>query len=219
MTITAAFLGLFLTLGCTDGGSGEALPEGTCDNTTDCPEGSICLGDTCKVAECTDSVECEMEQYCNAAFSCVPGCNADSDCSAGFECDTTSNTCVEYGCRDTDLDCNYGEICDTTSGTCNYDDRGHCETCSITQPNSCGGNAECVAFSSTPCQTTADCEQGEICDQFTTGRYCHADYCLIKCDPSADDAPRGFTCMDVYGDRSLIAYVGDCDWLQENGMQ
>jgi hypothetical protein len=217
MTITAAVFGLFLTA-CTTKGT-DTLPAGTCDNSADCPDGAICLDNgTCKVTECLDSPECKVEQYCNATFSCVDGCEADSDCNAGDACDTTTNTCVTYGCRDTQLDCNYGEICDTTSGTCNPDDQSHCETCSVTSPgNSCGNGSECVAFSSTSCRTTSDCAQGELCDEFTTGRYCHADYCLVRCR-DGDEAPRGFTCGDVFGDGSLTAFVGDCPWLLENGL-
>ena len=129
---------------------------------------------------------------------------------------------MQYGCRDTQLDCNYGETCDTTSGTCIPDSRPHCATCDVTDvwSNPCGNSAQCVPFASTTCRTNADCASGESCDEFVGGRYCHQDYCLVKCRPSsgADECPRGLECGDIYGDGSLNACFGDCDWLLENGL-
>ena len=218
MTTATIILGLLLSFSCTNNAE-DTVSAGGCVNTTDCPDGSVCLGETCKVAECFDSIECGMEEYCNAAFSCSSGCQADSDCTAGTECDTSTETCVEYGCRETDLDCNYGEICDTTSGECIADSRDHCQSCYILDSNSCASNSECVAFAGKSCQSTADCEQGEFCDLFADGRFCHADYCMVRCNPNGeDDAPRGFTCGDIYGNGSLYAYYGDCEWLLDNGL-
>lgn len=218
---STALLGLSLLAGCTLPGD-DTVPAGSCDNSADCPDGFRCMGNgTCKEIECTESTECGVEQYCNDAFSCVDGCSADSDCYAGDECDTTTKTCVTYGCRETELDCAYGEFCDTTTETCVSDGNDHCsETCTFFSANTgCRNGSACYPFTTQLCQNSGDCPSGQRCDDLygDGSRYCHADYCVYSCN-LADPAPRGYTCYDgiFVGDRNAYL-IGDCPYIIANG--
>jgi len=220
MTLTAAIFSIFLA-GCTLSGGTDTLPEGTCDNSSDCPDDFLCMEQTCRQVECTDSIECGMEQYCNANFKCMDGCEADSDCNAGFECDTTTKTCAAYGCRDTELDCNYGEYCDTTTETCIQDDAPHCsESCdfmSLWDPGCGAGGSTCYPFLTKSCSTSLDCDSGEFCDFFTgIGSYCHVDYCVYPCNGN-EEQPRGFECTDIFTNDPTTYSLGDCTLYNELG--
>ena len=138
---------------------------------------------------------------------------------AGETCDESTNTCGEYGCRDTELDCEYGEYCDTTTGECYPDDRNLCGTCDITAANNtCGPGAECAAYGGDTCWTDADCAAGESCDLFADGFYCHRDWCLHQCDTNdANACPRGFSCTAAFVGDPTTFCVADCEYLVDNG--
>ncbi|MEL6342809.1 MAG: hypothetical protein AAFV53_06725 [Myxococcota bacterium] len=200
---------------CTLSGS-DVLPEGACANTADCASGSVCIDETCQIAECTASATCALGEYCDTdAYTCTPGCADDSDCLAGEACDTFANTCVSYGCRDTQLDCGFGEVCDPTSGQCVDTSVGHCEPCHVYNAPNCGAGALCEALGGGTCISVADCPSGYSCDDFTNGRFCHIDFCMQECVPSVDECPRGLLCGE--GTRGVPVCAGNCEFLLDNG--
>ena len=103
----------------------------------DCEEGTLCLDDgetkECVDVDCLSSTDCAFQQYCTSEFECVPGCEQDSDCKAGEQCNSTTGACEAYGCRSTELDCNIGEICNVPTGTCVADTTQRCTLCSSDQ--------------------------------------------------------------------------------------
>lgn len=200
--------------GCTLGQ--ETLAPGACVNNTDCEDNELCIAETCQTVQCTTSSECGLGQYCNDTFSCTDGCAEDSDCVAGESCDTLVNTCVSYGCRDTQLDCGYGELCDPTSGQCYTDTAPHCESCESSLD--CPGG-ECFSlFTTQSCSTQADCPFGYRCQSFEGERRCFSNSCIIECTPAAaDSCPRGLSCV-TFGEDGFSGCLGDCEYLLENGL-
>ena len=212
-------LGLVLLLSaCTK--KAAPLAEGECATAEDCADGLQCIDAACVQVDCTTSAECPFNSYCDVqAYTCVDGCREDADCLAGFACDDVANTCVETGCRDTQLDCAYGELCDEATGECVEDTRAHCQTCDAlsTNPNQCDGG-DCFYWGGEACNSAADCDPGYECEQVPgLGKICHADYCLVTCNPSVEDAcPRGFECGDVTGMGDNYCYA-DCNYMTQNG--
>ena len=98
-----------------------------CNNSSECSDGLLCYENHCLEAQCFSSSDCLLEEFCNEAYQCISGCVQDSDCLAGDICE--ENTCVEYGCRDTELDCSIAEYCDETTGECYQDSFDHCDVC------------------------------------------------------------------------------------------
>ncbi len=209
---------LALTLSCSGSGDGPAK-DGACANNADCPDNFLCLEEVCTEIGCTESSDCALGYYCDATYTCTTGCSEDIDCIAGESCDEATNTCGEYGCRDTDLDCEYGEFCDTTSGECYPDTRDLCGGCDITVPNpTCDVGAECAAYGGDSCNTDNDCPDGQACDLFSDGKFCHMDVCLFQCNASDSEAcPRGFSCTEAYVGDPTTYCVADCEYLLENG--
>ena len=52
---------------------------------------------------CLTSLDCSFQQYCNTTYSCIDGCESDTDCYSGEQCNKNTNTCESYGCRSTQL--------------------------------------------------------------------------------------------------------------------
>ena len=57
----------------------------------------------CQEAECLTSLDCSFQQYCNTTYSCIDGCESDTDCYSGEQCNKDTNTCESYGCRSTQI--------------------------------------------------------------------------------------------------------------------
>ncbi|MCK6504158.1 hypothetical protein L6R53_12280 [Myxococcota bacterium] len=216
-TWSLVLLGLTATA-CTKKTASE--PQGECATLEDCPDGKQCIDAMCVQVDCTTSAECPFNTYCDVQnYTCVDGCREDTDCLSGFSCDTVANTCVESGCTDTELDCSYGQYCDRASGSCIDDTKAHCEPCDVLggSANQCPGG-ECYFLSGANCNTAADCDPGYACDNIPGyGKLCHADHCLISCNPNVDEpCPRGYACLDASGLGDYVCYA-DCPYLSTNG--
>ena len=195
-----------------------------CVDNGQCDEGQACQEGTCIVAECLNSSECALGEFCSPKhFSCKPGCMDNTDCFAGEECDVDSRTCVAYGCRSTELDCAAGEFCDTdpnsnTYGECYKDNVNHCKTCDIDR-NNCPTGMECfISELGDSCWTDQDCPAGQTCDLMSDFNfYCHTDRCLNGCSPNAKNScPSGFQCIDLSGIGDFYC-LADCEYLKDNG--
>lgn len=185
-----ALIALLLAACGPDGTTGECIDNGDCDGTAACIERS------CVEVECLSSADCGLETYCEVetkTFVCEDGCNTDDDCYAGDSCDPEARTCEAYGCRDTQLDCAWGEVCDTKSGQCEVAEGDHCDVCDFWGGGGCSRNAECIPF-----------------DEWAT-----ESYCVETCDPSSsDECPRGYSCIDLYGDDSFWGCFAWCPDMQ-----
>ena len=219
-----------------------------CSSNADCDEGAICNDDEqCEDVDCVTSADCDIFEYCSDDYECEEGCSEDSDCIAGETCNTETNECEPYGCRNTQLDCAYGQYCDQVTGTCYDDDRPHCGECDIYTGSGCSGG-QCLvsrtanqcntAYNGTDCPTgmdcavfdyddssfcfsDADCTGGMLCDPtylvcYTA--YCFESACFQDCTITDGDeaCPRGFQCIDVFGDGiSSPVCVGECSFMDD----
>ena len=205
-----------------------------CNNSSECGEGLLCYENHCLEAQCFSSGDCLLEEFCNEAYQCVPGCTQDTDCISGDICQ--ENVCVEQGCRDTELDCSIAEYCDTSSGECYKDSFDHCDSCSFTEWQSTIPGGECVVFgydenrycnwndatqSGSGCSSTETCLPVYLLDPFaTSGGFCASILKLKNCSPGVEETcPRGFLCYeDIYNDNTNVhVCVGDCAYYKENG--
>ena len=228
---------LFLMLGaCTIQKSSSNITingQNYCNNSSECAEGLLCYENHCLESQCFSSSDCLLEEFCNEAYQCISGCVQDSDCIAGDTCE--DNTCVSYGCRDTELDCSVAEYCDESTGECYEDSFGHCDSCDFNSWQNGIPGGECVVLGydeNKYCawddfsQTGPGCDSNEVClpsyllDPFASGGFCATIYQLKLCSPGVEDTcPRGFECReDIYGNQTNVNdCVGDCDYYKENG--
>lgn len=193
-----------------------------CVDNANCDEGEACVENECVVAECLESSQCDIGQFCDPVrFTCRDGCERDTDCLSGQRCDRELLACVDAGCRSTELDCPVGELCDSVTGSCYEPTPPVCNnTCDVGAfSDSCPGQTSCqVSATAETCNRDADCEAGWFCDLFTdNNRYCHKDYCMPACQPQAEDpgCPAGFSCYED-GFNSGVC-LADCVWLLEGG--
>ena len=151
-------------LACNANKDATTLESGSCNNTTDCAEGTLCQDNRCIEIECQSSLDCEVEEYCSADYQCENGCENDDDCYAGDSCNGEEKECESYGCRSTDLDCAVGEFCDTSSQECYTDSFSHCSPCSANEVYVSGiDGGLCIPFTS----TETYCEQYISVDVFS----------------------------------------------------
>ncbi|TNE85107.1 MAG: hypothetical protein EP330_27275 [Deltaproteobacteria bacterium] len=199
--------------------SGCGTSAGGCVDNADCADLQVCARQsanqpgTCTNVECVTNEDCALGNFCNeAGFFCAPGCTSNLDCRAGENCDVNSNTCVQYGCRDTNLDCAYGEFCQ--NGSC-VDATGHCEVGCDTDFDC--GSGYCLGFDSTGtfnCAFTG-CPSGQACyytDASMTTTECLVNRCLAGCSQPTD-CPRGFQCQPIDGIGSLC--IADCEYIDQ----
>ena len=171
-------------------GEGASKTEG-CVSDAECDGIAICTDQgTCEAVACRSSNDCAFDQYCDAQMECRDGCAEDSDCVAGFSCDTDAGECTEDSCESTQLDCEYGQFCDTGSGQCFDDDRLLCGVCTA----------------------HADCGEGGRC--YTFGE---RELCFYECDlaEGTEACPRGFQCVNQGNGAGVC--VGDCDYMIAGG--
>mgnify|MGYP000847631655 CR=1 FL=1 len=205
-----------LLAGCSSSAK-DTEPGGACASAEDCPNDLQCIAEQCIDVQCTTSAECPFESYCDQQnYACVDGCREDGDCLSGDVCDAVSNTCVGSSCRDTELDCAYGQYCNTDTGECYDDTREHCKSCDVTATNNQCGSGECFFYQGDTCNNSGDCDDGYTCSNVPGyGKICHADFCLMSCNPNqADACPRGFDCID-FGTGGYCN--ADCIYMTENG--
>ena len=236
-----------LLMSCTiDSGSKMPVGGNSCANSADCQEGFLCLeaGEgikECQEAECLTSIDCSFQQYCSSTYSCIEGCESDTDCYSGEMCNKNTNTCESYGCRSTDLDCEIGEFCNVPTGTCIQDTVDRCSLCTtddiyFAQPTDgmClytdDGNGCTVDIfaNQTGCAINEVCFPDDI-DAFVTASsvfnttplagtcltFTKFTYCY-----AVDDCPRGFLCTSIPfsdGTMSDPMCIGDCTFYTEQG--
>lgn len=165
-----------------------------CVDNGQCGDMQACIEEECVQVECLASAQCGLEQFCDVQrdYTCKSGCEHNTDCQAGFDCNPDSHQCEAYGCRSTDLDCGYGEVCDESSGECKRAQGDHCKTCSDPYFGSGCNKGTCYLFDE---------------ESF-------ASYCVVDCNPSQEDAcPRGYECVDVLGDGASYGCFAWCPSL------
>ena len=129
---------------------------------------------------------------------------------AGESCDVETNTCIEYGCRDTQLDCPIGDYCNRNSGDCYDDPEGTCDFC--TEDQSYADQLELLFGGSL---------QDRHCVQWDAAGTTF--YWLSLCNPNqgSEACPRGFACYENIYDPSsgleVAACIGDCDYYRQEG--
>lgn len=135
-----------------------------CDATTPCPTGSVCETGYCReelppTGECTVNADCGAEHVCRDT-RCFDGCDTTADCGAG-------RYCAEGVCRFNDVpdpSCGPTRMCTAPSVCTN----GSCRVPCTTSP-------ECPLFDvqytvcldglcATTNEATSDCDASEDCD-------------------------------------------------------
>lgn len=180
---------------CKPGAAGCPCKNGNqCDGNNECGAGNVCrvksscaigtAGCECatinKVNTCTDKSTCK-DGLCLLEGSCAvgsPGCACDEtapvaqSCSAGFQCNALTNTCLAPRCKDgspgcrchSDLTCDTGFQCNRESGVCSQllcpvGDAG----CSCTEKKTCNNvGFKCVAYTQTGDNR---CVAGQCCER------------------------------------------------------
>jgi len=224
-------------LACTPAAEEEKVASGlACANSSDCLEGELCVEQSCQVVDCATSLDCELEEYCTADYECISGCNDDKDCFAGDSCNTDSNECESYGCRETTLDCDVGEFCNPMTAECFSDSRTHCEDCVWNDLLNGNPNYTCVRLDdgSGSCSVNLDgtqtgCSNGDMCypndpyNIYTTNNpgTCIPFYQMYTCDldSTQEQCPNGYSCVDIGSENDpLPVCLGACDLYQEIGL-
>jgi hypothetical protein len=231
---------LLMSLACTDGGIGD---EPCIDNSA-CDEGQACVAEECVAVDCLNSEACGIGQFCDPRnYVCRDGCEGDSDCLAGQECNSQTLECVDSACRSSELDCQVGQKCDEVTGQC-FEVNGLCEqrcdgtvagnggcggsqSCEIfiqnfeacKNNNDCSGAESCDEFYVSYCTTQSECPSGATCDTWLglcSMAVCHEDFCMPTCSPNnPDSCAAGFQCLSD-GAGSGVCY-GECGYYKENG--
>jgi|GEM_PF-1556285 len=147
------------------------------------------IGGTDTCVECLQDDDCPVGDFCNAAKTCVPGCNDDSDCSGPTPfCDTVNSVCVE--CL-SDGQCDDGNDCTTDACITNS-----CQFTAVPSGTVCVGGT-CDATGT--CVTCVDTGVGvvdsgcgapdEVCDESgATGPVC------VTCEDNEPSGSVDFGC-------------------------
>jgi hypothetical protein len=187
-----------------------------CRDNAECAQGEACIlppavdgvaqPGTCQDVECLASAECGIREYCDPdTYVCRAGCTQDVDCRAGETCNTDSNTCEAYGCRDTELDCSVGERCNAVTGQCERDARDLCAPC---QEDFWRGRYVCPGNPGDgECYVTREDQRVPTC-----GHYCDPD----AGDDPVNGCPAGFSCSPLQPDNVTVC-VADCEFLESRG--
>ena len=210
------FIATFLLFFAAFGLAGCGTPASGCQDNAGCGDLQVCVQTRqgqpgiCADVECVTNADCDLGEFCQPPdYTCEPGCDSDLDCRAGQTCNLGTNTCEEYGCRNTDLDCNYGEFC--TNGTCVPDTAPHCDNgCDPFVGGSCGAGNQCVAWnlyaSCNLINGDGDCPNGQYCGAFEIDE-------SSSCNSLTNSGcPAGWNCafFDLNGDG-----FGDGDYCYE----
>lgn len=239
-TVFAALLSVFATA-CVGGAAKTECSSITdCDEKQICSDEGVC-----EDVDCVTSEDCDLGEYCSDDNECEDGCSEDSDCAAGERCDDnecepygcrdTQLDC-EYGqycdpvtgeCYDSDFqECT--RSCDLTvegscgsdyclatavNGECNYNYNG----------TDCPAGNDCVLTAvddASFCFSDTDCQAGYHCasDFFVCVQaVCAESKCFEGCDASMGDeaCPRGFQCIDPYGNGSPPVCIGECEIMED----
>jgi len=136
--------------------AGKESHTGTCDGAGKCSD----VPRVCGVYTC-------------GATNCKTSCTANTDCVAGFYCDTTKSACVPMiglgnKCSSA-LPCNSGLFC-TDGACCGVADCGAGSTC-----GAAGKEGTCVGKQGSSCKVdaecgTSSCADGGCCDTACTGQ-------------------------------------------------
>jgi hypothetical protein len=133
----------------------------------ECPQGRICQNNVCVAQTCVNTPSlCGANETCDPVTAmCVPNntgtCTQDSECQAGYYCDTSSSTC-RVGCRDNS---------ECPGGICNASHQ-----CEFPMGQFCG-----------PCATDTDCPGGGRCvDVLGTGGKCYEQCSSLLMQPCSD---------------------------------
>ncbi|MCB9648561.1 MAG: hypothetical protein H6730_18460 [Deltaproteobacteria bacterium] len=133
----------------------------------ECPVGQTCVNNVCVGENCLNKPSlCTANETCDPVTAmCVPNntgtCTQDTDCQAGYYCNTSSSTC-QVGCRD-NTEC--------PGGVCNA-----AHQCEYPMGQFCG-----------PCTTDADCPGGARCvNNPFTGNTCYEQCSTILMQPCSD---------------------------------
>jgi len=146
---------------------------GYCQNGMPCPMGTECgAGQVCQAGVCVgencqnNPALCGANETCDpVTLMCVPNqggtCTQDTDCQAGYYCNTSSSTC-QVGCRD-NTEC--------PGGVCNASNQ-----CEYPTGQFCG-----------PCMVDTDCPAGARCvDNPFTGKICYEQCSSLLMQPCSD---------------------------------
>lgn len=174
----------------------------TCVSDADCEGAEVCLADglcglKCDpIIICAESSQCPDGQYCGDNEICAFGCEADSDCDAGF-------ACISNSCRPTcasDNDCESGSSC--VDGLCERDPEppcvndGDCGEGSICKKGrcefGCRRDAQCLGGLLCVDKTCKQpCENAETCEALLEGDACVNGFCEYI---NEDGESNGFGC-------------------------
>lgn len=238
--LAATFIGVFAAACTGSAAKIECASITDCAEQQICADEGVC-----EDVDCVDSEDCDVGEYCTDDHECEDGCADDGDCPAGERCDDnecepygcrdTQLDC-EYGqfcdqvtgqCYDSDFQectrtCDLtvegscgGDYCLATeiNGSCNYNYGG----------TDCPSGNECVLSAvdeASFCFADTDCQSGYHCafDFFVCVQaLCAESKCFEACDVGLGDeaCPRGFQCIDPYGNGSPPVCIGECEIMEE----
>lgn len=212
-------LGLAFGAGCDDGvpTPADMLPGGEGGNGNEMgPEGGMGGdgGDMGMGTPCFDESECPTGQYCDipeGAFSgeCRQGCNDNSDCADGDECNTDTHACETPPCTG-DSDCPEGR-CDmaadppacvdsecSTIRPCELDENGRSQQCN--EAGECEALFACCSEAG-DCSVALDgaCEGTQLVDALSCEPNPCGEPCPggdVDCGPNQFCSPNDGLCQD-----------------------
>ncbi len=182
-----------------------------CTADTDCEDGHWCdVGsgeclEGCRISERDECQDPEATQFCNQDHQledCPPICQQDTDCDAGYWCDTTvpRGSCRQ-GCRGPE-DCpsekplcidHKCKVCTDCPEPCNDD--------SPDPADRCPGGYFChpgTQLCTPTCNNDSDCDEGEVC--CVEEEICEFRTCVPRCQTEGIYAcPQGWTCNEHTG--------------------
>lgn len=172
-----------------DGASGQCvvLP---CQSPDDCPADLFC--DRAREV-CTDQPECQRDQDCGGARTCVEGaCQEPEICFGPADCDP-GRACVDGACIESCVNraCPGVQVCDEASGLCV--ESGQCG-----DDADCVGDRVCVAGGCIdPCREDAECPGSRAC---VDGRCPEPANCFSPDDCDPGRICQNLVCVDGCGD-------------------
>ena len=114
----------------------------SCEHTTDCPPGQICLDEICQQEGCTGDDHCLAPQRCDGGLCQYTACTTSEECPDDLICEDNRCQSACPTCRP----CSSHDECGQRGFCRPFQDHGRCMLlCGL--DGHCPGDSECAAFS------------------------------------------------------------------------
>lgn len=190
---------------CPAGFEGNPTPDqgcvrvpSACVSTNRCPNGHMCIANTCQVP-CSDSVSCAIGERCDNNV-CAKVCYTNNNCLPGEICNERG-TC-QTGCL-TETDCPPTQVCQNGKCKCGHGFIG--------TPFGCTDIDECsdqVCHKSALCENTPGsfkcaCPEGTVGDAYTSPGCLKPNQCTRN-----EDCARNLACLE--GKCTEVCSIAEC---------